>query len=391
VARVLLAWEFGGDLGHMTRVLAVARELRDRGHEPLLAFADLGALGALDASGLPAVAAPLLARPRDPDPSPLSAADILLNLGFADPAGLAGALAAWGALLRLFEPGLVVADYAPTALLAARAARLPRVALGSGFSDPPRGHPMPSLRHWIPADAAILAQRDARLVRAVREALARAAPRAAPVDRAEQVFEADAHLVCSWPMLDPFGARGDVEYLGPQGEASRATTVSWRFPARPRAFAYLKPRDPRFGAVLQALRASEGEAVVAAPGLDAKQAAALSSEQVRIVPGPVSLSILAQADLCVSHGGPGIASAAIGHGVAQALLPGQLEQFMVAQRLAEAGLARTLDPEAPAEAVGAFIAQALKDTALREAAARERDASRPAGSAAARIAAMMES
>lgn len=390
MARVLLAWEFGGDLGHMTRVLAVARELRDLGHEPLLAFADIGALGALDGSGLAVVPAPLLARPRDPDPSPLSAADILLNLGFADAAGLAGALAAWGALLRLFEPGLVVADYAPTALLAARAARLKRVALGSGFSDPPRACPMPALRSWIPIDPSVLAQRDARIVKSVRQALARATPRAAPIDRAEQLFEADAHLVCSWPMLDPHGARDGVEYLGPQAGNATVGAIAWQGQARPRVFAYLKPRDPRFGAIVQALRESPGEAIIAAPGLDAGQAAALWSDHVRVVGQPVSLAILAQADLCVSHGGPGIASAAIGHGVAQALLPGQLEQFMVAQRLAGLGLARMLDPDTPGADVGAFIAAALADTALREAAEREKAASRPTGRAAARIAAMLE-
>jgi UDP:flavonoid glycosyltransferase YjiC (YdhE family) len=341
--------------------------------------------------GLDAVAAPLLPRPRDPDPSPLSAADILLNLGFADAAGLAGALAAWGALLRLFEPRMVVADYAPTALLAARVARLPRVAIGSGFSDPPRASPMPALRPWIATDATLLARRDARLVDAVRGALARAAPRAAPIDRAEQLFEADAHLVCSWPLLDPFGARADVEYLGPQGGNTRAFEVAWESSSRPRVFAYLKPRDPRFHAIVQALRDGAGEAIVAAPGLDDTQAAALSSDRVRVLGAPVSLSVLSQADLCVSHGGPGIASAAISQGVAQALLPGQLEQFMVARRLASEGLARMLDPDAPGAVVAAFLAEALADTALREAAAREQDAGRPAGSAAARIAAMLES
>jgi len=170
-----------------------------------------------------------------------------------------------------------------------------------------------------------------------------------------------------------------------------ATAIAWRGGPGPRIFAYLKPRDPRFDAILRALRACEGETIIATPGIDPARAAALSGERMRVVARPLDLSLLAHADLCVSHGGPGMAAAAIEHGVAQAILPGQLEQYMVGQRLATNGLARVFDPDGPGEGVGAFIAGALADMSLRGAAARERGASRPAGRAAERIAAMLES
>ena len=41
MARFLLAWELGGDYGHLMRFLTLARELVRRGHEPVFALREL--------------------------------------------------------------------------------------------------------------------------------------------------------------------------------------------------------------------------------------------------------------------------------------------------------------------------------------------------------------
>jgi UDP:flavonoid glycosyltransferase YjiC (YdhE family) len=387
VPRILLAWEFGGDLGHVRRTLAIARTLRDRGHQPLLAFADVGSLRSEDPGEIEFVPAPLLPRPAAPDLSPLNASDILLNLGLGDPASLAGALAAWATLIRLWQPDALVADYAPTALLAARIAGLRRIGIGTGFSMPPTGEPMPGLRPWISLDPAELTRRDARLVDAVREAFARAAPRGKPPARAAELFRADANLVCTWPPFDPFGPRDDVEYLGPQSGAAQARVVAWSSDARPRIFAYLKPRDPRFAATIEALHGIAGEALVAAPGLSEREAATLSKANVRVIAEPVELELaLDGVDLCLSHGSVGIVAAAAAAGAAQALLPTQLEHYLVSRRMRESGAAVMIEPDRPAQELAAWIAAALTRSDLRACASAAREAaSRPAASAAERI------
>ena len=91
MARAFFAWELGGDLGHARRVLAVARELRALGHETAFAFSDLAPLGSLGDATLEWYQAPLTALNPRPNLAPLSASDILLNRGFGDAAGLAGA------------------------------------------------------------------------------------------------------------------------------------------------------------------------------------------------------------------------------------------------------------------------------------------------------------
>jgi UDP:flavonoid glycosyltransferase YjiC (YdhE family) len=368
VARVLFAWEFGGDLGHASRLVPIARELRRLGHEPLFAFRDLTLLGAFAAEDFEWFAAPRLRLPPAPNASPLSSSDILLNLGYADAPGLSGALRAWLSLLELAKPDLLVADYAPTALLAARSSNVPRLTIGTGFSVPSLAEPIPALRAWHPTDRATLERIDTGLVECVARAFEKL-PRGGTSPRtARDVFDAEAHLLCTFPELDPFGPREGVEYLGPQGDPESGVDAAWTG-SSPRVFAYLKPRDTRFGRVVEALAALGGEVHVAAPGLDPIQASALSKGSLRVHAAPLRLDgFLQDADLCVFHAGPGLAARALVAGVPMALLPMHLEQFLVGRRLVDSGVARMLAPEANLPDLAAWLAEAAGNPALKAAA-----------------------
>ena len=392
MSRALLAWEFGGDLGHARRAVAIARQLRELGHETAFAFLDLGSLEPADAAGIPCVQAPHLPFSQDPDPSPLNISHVLLNLGFGDAAALAGALAGWKSLIRLLEPDAIVCDYAPTALLAGRAAQLPCIAVGSGFSLPPRGDPMPSLRSWTPSDPEVLARLDAHLMAAVRKAWTSAHGDNAPPERAGDVFAADTQLVCAWPELDPFGARAEVEYLGPQRDTAQAQVVRWNTDARPRVFAYLKPRDPRFQAILEGIGRMAGEAIVAAPGISDPAGRSFLEGRLRVVPAAVDVEAMADADLWVSHGSAGITAAGMRLGVPQALLPLQLEQYLVSRRAAENDVARCLDPATAMPDLAQFLLAVLADDAVKRAVAESRAllASRVPASVGERIALALE-
>lgn len=369
MARVLFAWEFGGDLGHASRLVPIARALRSLGHEPLFAFRDLALLGSLASEGFAWFAAPRLRPPAPANPSPLSATDILLNVGFVDAAGLAGALRAWQSLFDCAKPALVACDYAPTALLAARAAGIARLTIGTGFSLPRLADPMPALRPWHSTDRATLERIDARFVEGISKAFERLPRGGSGLRRAQDLFDAPSHLLCTFPELDPFGPREGVEYVGPQGDPESGAHVAWT-PSRPHVFAYLKPRDARFSRIVDALAALEGEVHLAAPGLDPIQARTLSRGSLTVHAEPLRLDgFLDDADLCVFHAGPGLAARALVAGVPMALLPMQLEQFLVGQRLADAGVATMLAPDAELPDLARWLEKALADGALADAAA----------------------
>ena len=365
MARVLCAWEFGGDLGHIRTLLPIAGELRALGHEALFAFRDATRLDAILEHGFEGFPAPQLRQPRALDPLPANLSDILLNLGYGDGAALSGALRAWRSLFELARIDALVCEYAPTALLAARAAGLPRMGVGGGFALPAPGEPLPALRPWAKHDPAHLAECDARLVAAVARALpaGAAAPRSA-----REVFAADVDLVTTFPELDPFGERDNVSYEGPLDLPSGGLELAWREAGGgiPRVFAYLKPHDARFEALIAALHASGAEAIVAAPGLDARQAAAASHGRVRVVPASVDPArLLEQASLCLCHAGPGLAAHALLAGVPMALLPLHLEQLLVARGLVARGCALMLEADVTG-GLAAWVMQALETPALRE-------------------------
>jgi UDP:flavonoid glycosyltransferase YjiC (YdhE family) len=375
MARVLCAWEFGGDLGHVRRLIPIAAELRARGHEVAIVLRDSAFLEMARSAGLESFIAPLLRTPPTVNPSPLNFSDVLLNLGFDDRRGLAGALRGWRSLLELLAPDAIVADYAPTALIAGREAGIPRVTVGSGFSVPPLRDPLPALRPWAAADPQVLRALDDRLVASVRGALG--AEGRDPITHARDLFEASAHLLCTFPEIDPFGPRDDVEYVGPQGDATSGADVRWSTASGARVFAYLKPRNPRFEAVLAGLRALDAEVVVAAPGLASEQAQAASNARMRVVGSAVNLDlVLPGASLCVAHAGPGLAARALAAGVPMALLPLQLEQFLIARRIVAGGNAATVSPEDAAPDFGEWFASLLGRRDLREAAQRHAEAHR---------------
>jgi len=173
MARALFAWELGGDLGHARRTLHVARELQALGHQVAFAFLDLTPLGGEAPDSAEWFQAPVIQAPPPPTTAPVNASEILLNRGFGDAAAVVGGLRGWFGLFSLWKPDVLVADYAPGALLAARAVGLKRIAIGTGFSSPPVEDPMPPLRNWAPPADAELNRADSRLVAGTAEAFKR--------------------------------------------------------------------------------------------------------------------------------------------------------------------------------------------------------------------------
>lgn len=390
MARVFFAWEMGGDLGHARRIFAIARSLRALGHETGFAFTDLAPLGEIAGEALDGFAAPLASNERPQSSAPLNASDILLNRGFGDGQGLAGALRAWRQLFGLWKPDLLVTDYAPGAQLAARTTGLGQVAIGSGFSMPPPHDPMPALRTWTALDAPLLGQVDSKLVAGVRDALERIGARDKAPTRASDLFRGEAQLLCTWPEIDPFGPRERADYVGPQDDSTTGAAASFESGRGPRVVAYLKPRDPRFAAHVRAIGALAGEAIVAAPGLEPHHARSLCTGTMRVFPGTVALApLLAQADFCICHAGPGTVAQSLAAGVPLVLLPQQVEQFLVARRVVSAGWGLMLSPEEKDPDVEGFLAQALAAHEMRAAAKSSPLVGRKPVDAAARIAARL--
>jgi hypothetical protein len=120
---------------------ALARELQSRGHRVSIVGQRIdiftsGQAGAAELWQAP-VSPRLLTNAAQQSALPAAShGDILAKVGFDDPAIVRAIIGAWDRLLAAVSPDLIIAEYAPFLLLAARD-RLPAVAVGTGFELPP--------------------------------------------------------------------------------------------------------------------------------------------------------------------------------------------------------------------------------------------------------------
>ena len=136
-----------------------------------------------------------------------------------------GLVQAWGNLFRLFRPAVVVLDYAPTALLAARILRLPCALLGTGFELPPLETPLGPFPGFVaPAENARAA--DAQALESANRVLE--AYQAAPLAALCDLFRTECRWLTTFAELDQYGPRVRGTYVGPIGRVDRGEPVSGR-------------------------------------------------------------------------------------------------------------------------------------------------------------------
>jgi len=349
-ARIALAWELGLSIGHATAVVRLGARLRERGHTVALFLRDLAPLRFLpESASLEVFSAP---QPTQEGlwggGPPLSYAELLKGCGYGSADSVSGMLAAWREHFAAWKPDLVIADFAPTALLAARTLGIRRATYGNGFFTPPRVTPLPQFRLDKPLEPARLEQLDAGVLANVNAALAACGE--APLERLAQQFEADEDFLCTFPELDHYGGRPVSAWWGPRFSVEAGRAVDWPSGPGKRVLVYVQPQLTILDDLLGSLR-MRGDSVVAfIPSLDPARRSAYASSRMKLPEGLVRLDrLLPDCDLLVCHGGD-IASGAIASGIPQLIFPGHYEQHLTALRIEQlhAGLAvRSAVPLAP--------------------------------------------
>ena len=365
MVRILFAWELGNNLGHLARDLPLARACRQAGYEVVMAVPNLhGAAAFLAGEDFTLVQAPVLRPSRRRPLPPVNYADMLLHEGYDDEGALEGALRGWEGLFALAKPRLMVYNHAPTALLAARAARLPVQLIGTGFEIPPDVSPLPSFRPWEAiheqrlhdAEAHCLAQINACLVKrnAVR------------VNAINDLFPAKNIALTTFAELDPFGPRENVSYLGAGYAMPAMPFVSWEAERKYRVFAYLRPTVPGIESVLMALQLFNAEVVCAVPGLPPEWPRRFS--KLRFFSHPVDLPQLLQAaDLVITYGATTVPTALLA-GVPVLAIPQVIEQYLSGLALEATSAGLMLRDKRTEPLCTQLIDRLLNDTRHREAA-----------------------
>jgi len=344
--RVLLAWEHGRNLGHLSRLSAIARRLEAQGAQPVWAVPP-AFLQAPQLSGLPHLryAAPMM-RPNAPTPSQRidSFADILLSFGFADANVLGRAVRGWLKLFETVQADRVVLDYAPAAQLAAQLLGLPAFQITNGFDAPPPDCPIFGITVRGPYLERLNAQKLTKISAAVTQVGQDVMGRPGPV--LDAYFKHPTKVFDCIAQTDPYGPREHGFYVGPLATLQNVEAASWPDHAanltpgqtpEPKLFAYL--RDvPNTSEWLTALGSAQASTLCVWPDASDELIAHHSNSRLRIVRHPVDMNqALAHADAVLNYGSTTTVAQALLAGKPQLMLPQDIEKTLVARKVVQQG------------------------------------------------------
>lgn len=367
MARIAFAWELGGEFGHAMACAALARRLHARGHTIAFMFRELHQIYFLaDTADYDVFQAPVSLGDAHGAPIPASFADILVGCGYDSGRHLTGLLGGWLCLFNRWKPDLVLADFAPTALLAARLLGLRRVSYGNGFATPPRLSPLPAFRFDEPIASERIARADARALASANAALACFGGQ--PLQHLAQQFETDDDFLATFPELDSYGNRPATGYWGPRFSVDSGAAVQWPRGTGKRVLVYLKKQLPALDGLIAALARGPYRVAAFIPELEAARRERLAGGARIVSEHPIRLGpLLGDCDLFVSQAG-NVAVGTLMSGVPQLVFPSQYEQYVTARRLEQVGAGIMLAPDASPQAVGEALERVLADPSFAAAA-----------------------
>jgi UDP:flavonoid glycosyltransferase YjiC (YdhE family) len=384
MSRILIAWELGGNWGHLSRLLPLATRLKSRGHSVLAMAGDVAAASAtLGAADVTFIQSPCHSGVRPLGARATGYADVLLSQGWNDRSALWGMLQAWMNVYRMFQPDVIVLDYAPTARLAAEVSRIPTVMIGSGYELPPAANPVPPFPGFEWATQAAAAASELRVLDNVNAVLR--ACRARPLSALRQLLIADERFLCTFAELDHYGARVDARYIGPLADPRQGRPIEWPAGPQRRIFAYLRPEVPDLLMILEGLAAANTGVVAYVPGITEEALARFNSARIVVSAEPVQYALLFEsADLCLSYSSAGTVMAGLLHGVPQLLFPVHIESQLTAQRVESQGMGRVLKNPQSSQQVTQAVHELMsaRDTRLRARGFAERHRNSTAAAAA---------
>jgi UDP:flavonoid glycosyltransferase YjiC (YdhE family) len=357
--RILLTWELGLNFGHLTRLLPVARELKDRGHIVLVATRDVqAAASVLGQSGIPFVQAPHLPKGIPLEHRATGFSDILLSQGWADRSALWGLTQAWLNIFQLFRPDRLILDYSPTTSLAARIVGISTISVGNGFELPPLQSPFPPFPGFSWATAEMAEQSEGIAVANANAILV--AHKKSPIGALSDLSTNEIRLLATLPELDHYGHRKEADYVGPVLTDTETTPLDWPDGNGPKLFACLRPDTSRVQQILVAFKTARARIICVAIGFTPSQLGPYQQRHIRYSLNRVNLSSLLDADLSLTYGAEGTTIRMLSAGIPQLVSPWHVETFMAVRRLVSLGMGRAIAADAEASDVSAAIDQTIE-------------------------------
>jgi rhamnosyltransferase subunit B len=368
VARVLIGWELGANRGHVERLRLIAARLLDAGHHVTMALQQIDSLGLERDPRIALLQAPLWPRllvnnAQDHGRPVATMGDILARLGLDRPGCLAALITGWDAIFDSVKPDIVIADFAPALLCAARG-RTPTIIAGDAFSCPPTdASAFPNLAGHASAydEAALLDTADADLASVGR----------APLSALPALFAADRTLIASFAELDPYHDRGDRRYAAPSVTLPLANEGG---AGGEELFVYGLNRFAVDHPLWAALAQVERPVRLYMPEPTEGHLALFKARGFHVERAPLPFPLIAlRSAVTLSYGGHGFICANLLAALPQMIVSFDLEKRLIGTRVAALGLGDqcehfAVDPPALAARIDALAADTALAAKLRAAA-----------------------
>lgn len=360
MARVLFCWEMGNGLAYMEGLTAGAKAIAKAGHEVHFAARDLTHAERLLGGKFPFYQAPTTVIPPNVTlRNPMTFADVLINLGWGNPAAAAARVRAWRNLIDLVKPDIVRCAHAPGALLAVRGTSIRSLVVGIGFLVPPNQAPLPLLRTWAKdAVPERMAAREKVVLDGMNQGLdAIGAPRVASIGALYN--ETDIRELYTYPEMDDYGPRENVKYLG-NFQPGMGAAPEWPTVPGKKVFAYLEPIKQVEG-IIKGLAASGLPVLAYLPHATPEVMKQYEGSNLRITDKPLNvLEAAAQCDIGLSMGGHNIVGSFLYAGKPQVMVPAYFTERVTAQKIAAlgAGVMSGVDPAELGERLGMLVRDA---------------------------------
>lgn len=329
MANILVAWEFGGGLGHLSHLAPFINSLISLGHRVVLATREATHLDLFNFPDsliiLPTPQVNLRTQQKHVNANITS---ILMPLGYGDPAALKGMVKGWQGIIELANPDLIIFDYAPTALLAAKETNCKKVVIGSGFAELLPNSNTNILSPWVDGIEKIAMQHERQIVRNVNSVC-----RWMDVQEIaffSDLFRSDLTLLATLPELDPY-KRDSLQalYLVQEKTLTHKKKIFWQDNGKPKVFVYLKRNARNTAVIMEALQQSDLDVICCCPNssVESKGGMQVFSEPVELAP------ILPSADCLINHASKELVCEGLCYGVPQIVAPAQLEQVDNGRRM----------------------------------------------------------
>lgn len=358
MTKIALTWELGDNYGHVAKLGLLANALVARGHQVVAMLRDVTLVDSTPTFTV--MQAPIWPQESKgfADP-PLCYPEILLRFGYHDAGSLQRLSDGWCNIFDLWQPDLVVADHAPTSLLAARIRGIPAAAIGEGFTIPPKLLPLPNMRPWLNVPLDRLVHSDARVAKAINAVLAKHGM--SPVQGVSGLFDGVARFICTFAEMDHYPLRQGERYWGPQYHTNAGIEPIWPEGGHGRVFVYLRPQQRDFMRIMELLDAMDFSVIASVPNLTDHIRSMFNSPHIVLSDQRYRLSGLTGCDFAITYGGHGMTSALLMAGIPQLMFPTHLEQYLLTSRIEQLGAGITVNPDAPSSAYGQLLRKMRDD------------------------------